>query len=112
MTEQKFIQVLTTVPSKEEAEKIARKLLEEKLAACVQITGPVSSNYWWKGEIKHAEEWRCVIKSKASLYDRIEEEILKVHPYDVPEIVAVPVVAGLEDYFEWMESAVQENQNA
>jgi len=88
MTE--FIQVSTTVNSKEGADKIARKLLDERLASCVQVLGPIHSNYWWKGRIDRVREWICLIKSRADDYSRIEASIRGMHPYDVPEILALP----------------------
>jgi periplasmic divalent cation tolerance protein len=97
-----YIQVITTTGKKEDAEKIAMALVERKFAACVQIAGPITSTYRWKGNIEKAEEWQCVIKSRKDLYRDIEKAIKLVHPYDVPEIIAVPIVAGSGDYLEWI----------
>ncbi len=88
MTE--FIQVSTTVNSKK-ADKIARKLLDERFASCVQVLGPIHSKYWWKGRIDRVREWICLINSRADDYSRIEASIRGMHPYDVPEILALPV---------------------
>lgn len=96
------IQVITTTGTKADAGKIARALLEERLAACVQIVGPITSSFWWNGEIEEAEEWLCLIKSSAGMLERLEQAIRAVHPYDVPEILAVPVVAGSADYLVWL----------
>src|SRR2546422_10391919 len=96
MTE--FIQVSTTVNSKEGADKIARKLLDERLASCVQVLGPIHSNYWWKGRIDRVREWICLIKAPADDYSRIEASIRGVHPYAVPEILALPVVRANMNY--------------
>ena len=96
------IQVVTTTDKKEDAEKIALSLVERKLAACVQIVGPITSIYRWKGNIETAEEWQCVIKSRKDLYEEIETAIKAIHPYEVPEIIAVPIVAGSGDYLEWL----------
>lgn len=98
-----YIQVTTTTEKKEEAEKIAISLVERKIAACVQIVGPIISIYRWKGKIETAEEWQCVIKSRKNLYDEIEKAIRAVHTYEVPEIVAVPIVAGSVDYLKWLQ---------
>ena len=100
MTE--FIQVSTTVNTKETANKIARKLLDERVASCVQVLGPVNSNYWWKGRIERAKEWICLVKARANDFRRIEASIRKVHPYDVPEILAIPVLRGNTDYLNWI----------
>jgi len=98
-----YIQVTTTTKKKEDAEKIAISLVERKIAACAQIAGPIISIYRWKGKIETAEEWQCVIKSRKNLYDEIEKAIRAVHTYEVPEIIAVPIVAGSVDYLEWID---------
>jgi periplasmic divalent cation tolerance protein len=100
MTE--FIQVSTTVNSKETANRIVRKLLDERLASCVQVLGPVHSNYWWKGRIERAREWICLIKARAEDYRKIEAAIKKLHPYETPEILAFSVLYGLTDYLRWI----------
>ena len=101
MTE--FLQVATTVEKKEDAERIARALVEGRLAACVQVLGPVRSTYRWKGAVETAEEWQCVAKTRREVYARVEEAIRGVHPYEVPEIVAVAIAAGSADYLAWVE---------
>lgn len=97
-----FIQVMTATDKREDAERIARSLVEGRLAGCVQIVGPVTSVYRWKGRIETAGEWLCLIKSRADLYGAIEESILALHPYQTPEIIALPVAAGSRDYLEWL----------
>ncbi len=99
----KFIQVLTTTEKREDAENIARFLVEKKLAACVQITGPVMSTYRWKGKVETAEEWQCLIKSREDLFDEVEKAIREVHPYETPEIIATAILAGSEDYLKWLQ---------
>ena len=106
MTKQ-YIQVITTTEKKEDAEKIAKALVEKRLAGCVQIVGPTLSTYWWKNNIETAEEWLCFIKSKGDLYDELEKEIKKIHPYETPEIIALPVVAGSKDYLEWLNNELK-----
>lgn len=98
-----FIQIVTMTDKKEDAEKITMTLVERKLAACVQIVGPIVSTYRWKGTIETATEWQCVIKSREGLYNEIEKAIRAVHPYEVPEIIAVPIIAGSSDYLEWLQ---------
>jgi len=100
--EAEFIQVITSVDSREKAEEIARKLLEGRLAACVQVLGPMRSRYWWEGKLEEAEEWLCLIKAKATDYARIESAIKAAHPYTVPEILAMPIAKGNPDYLEWL----------
>ena len=97
-----YIQVVTTTASRDEAERIARSLVEERLAACVQIVGPITSTYRWQGKIETSEEWQCWAKSRGELYAQIEQAIRRLHPYEVPEILAVPVVAGSEGYLKWL----------
>jgi periplasmic divalent cation tolerance protein len=106
MTE--VIQVVTTTKTKSDAQAIARAVVEKRLAACVQVIGPITSTYWWQGEIETAEEWMCVIKSRRDLYERLEEAIREVHPYDVPEILAVPVIAGSKSYLEWLDNELDQ----
>jgi periplasmic divalent cation tolerance protein len=96
------IQVVTTTARRDEAQRIAQALVEERLAACVQIVGPVTSTYRWQGRIETAEEWQCWAKSRLELYERIEQAIRRLHPYEVPEILAMPVVAGSAGYLEWV----------
>jgi periplasmic divalent cation tolerance protein len=97
-----FIQVSTTVSTKEKADMIAETLLVERIAGCVQILGPIKSCYWWEGRIEHAKEWICLIKAKASDYGRIESSIKRMHDYDIPEIIALPILRGNPDYLDWI----------
>lgn len=97
-----YIVVLTTTEKKKDAERIAENLVEKKLAACVQVLGPINSVYRWKGKVEKAEEWLCLIKSRKSLYPEIEQAIKLMHPYEVPEIIALPVSEGSADYLSWL----------
>ncbi len=97
-----YLQVLTAIDSEEKARTLQRVLLEERAAACVQVVGTVHSAYWWQGEIEEAEEWLCVAKTRASSYGRLESLIKQNHPYETPEIVALPIVAANQDYLEWI----------
>ena len=101
-----YIQVITTTENKQDAEKIAGILVEKKLAGCVQIVGPVTSIYRWKGKIEEAREWQCVIKSRKGLFGEIEKVISSIHPYEVPEIIAVPIVTGNRAYLEWLKAGL------
>jgi len=102
-----YIQVHTTTDTKEGARKMAETLIEKRKAACVQIVGPILSTYWWKGKVETAEEWLCLIKSKAAVYDELEKIIKETHSYETPEIIAMPIFAGSVDYLEWLNSEVQ-----
>ncbi len=102
-----YIQLFTTTEKKEDAEIISREVVEKRLAACVQIMGPITSTYWWKEKVEKTEEWLCIMKTKRDLYEDLEQAILSIHPYEVPEIVAVPIVAGSQSYLEWLEQEVK-----
>ena len=97
-----YIQVVTITEKRQDAEKIAKTLVEKRLAACVQLVGPIFSTYWWKDNIETAEEWQCLIKSKQSLYCEVEKAIKMLHPYETPEIIALPIVSGSDDFLEWL----------
>jgi periplasmic divalent cation tolerance protein len=101
-----FIQVLTTAGSKEEAERISAALVERRLAACVQVLGPISSRYRWQGEVETAREWMCLAKTGASRYPDIEAAIRELHSYEEPEIVATPIVAGSKGYLTWIDRSI------
>jgi periplasmic divalent cation tolerance protein len=94
--------VLTTCENTQQADKLASGLIEERLAACVQITA-ITSYYEWKGTVNHDSEQLLLIKAKAELYPRIEEFITGNHPYEVPEIVQIPVEGGLSSYLRWID---------
>lgn len=100
------IQVFTAIDDESKAAQIARTLVEERLAACVQVLGPVTSTYRWKGRVETSREWLCVAKTRQDLYARVEAAIRRVHSYEVPEILALPVVAGSRDYLAWLEGEV------
>jgi len=102
-----YIQVFTTVASKAEGERIAHELLTRHLAACVQLVGPLTSAYWWHGEIARSEEWLCIAKTEQRLFDSVAETIKSVHSYSVPEIIAIPIVAGSESYLRWLREQLQ-----
>lgn len=96
------VQVVTTTASKEEAEQIARALVTRRLAACVQVAGPISSTYHWQGKLENSQEWLCVVKTLESHYAALEATIRELHSYEVPEILAFKVVAGHRDYLNWL----------
>lgn len=102
-----YIQVITTTNSEEEARKIAGGLVENRLAACVQISGPVISVYRWKGKVETASEWICAAKSAMSLGERLEAAIRELHSYEEPEIIAMPIVGGSESYLKWLGEQIE-----
>ncbi len=102
-----FIQITTATETKEQAQKIARHLVEKKLAACVQISGPIESTYHWKGKVETASEWLCLIKTRESLFKKVEAAIKKLHPYETPEIIAVPIIKGSKEYLKWLDAETE-----
>ena len=94
--------VFTMCGSEEEAGRVARRLVEQRLAACVAITPRVRSLYWWQNRVEQSEEWALTIKTRSSLYPLVEAAIRETHSYQVPEIIAVPIAAGLPAYLEWL----------
>lgn len=102
-----YIQIFTTTEKKDDAEVISREVVEKRLAACAQVLGPITSIYWWKEEIEKTEEWLCIMKSRSDLFEELEEAIKSIHPYEVPEIVAAPIVSGSHSYLEWLEQEIK-----
>jgi periplasmic divalent cation tolerance protein len=98
----RFVQVSFTVAGRAEARRIARVLVDERLAACVQITGPIESRYHWQGRTETAQERLCLAKTSRRLYPQLEARIRELHSYQVPEIVALPIAAGSRDYLGWL----------
>ncbi len=94
--------MFTTVDAEEKAELIAKSLLKEHLAGCVQILGPIGSHYWWEGKVEQDREWLCLIKARRADYESIEVLIKQIHPYEVPEILATSIAAGNPGYLEWL----------
>jgi periplasmic divalent cation tolerance protein len=101
---EEYIQVLFTIDGEDKAREMQRLLLERRAAACVQVIGPISSAYWWQGQIEEAQEWICLAKTRASEYGRVESLIKQYHPYETPEILAIPILSGNEDYLEWIKA--------
>jgi periplasmic divalent cation tolerance protein len=101
------VQVLTTAGSEGEAGRIAELLVERRLAACVQVVGPLVSRYRWQGAVEEAREWQCLVKTTRAAYEAVEAAIREVHSYDQPEIIATPIVAGSSGYLAWIEKNVE-----
>ena len=94
--------VLTNLPDRDAALKLARALIERRLAACVNVLGECTSVYRWKGSVENATEVPVLIKTRAALYTEVEAAIAELHPYELPEIIAVPLARGLGEYLEWV----------
>jgi periplasmic divalent cation tolerance protein len=105
-----FIQVSTTVEKREDADRLAELAVKKRLAACVQVIGPITSTYWWQGKVERGEEWLCLMKTGEGLYKALESAIRSVHPYDEPEIIALPVAEGSEGYLRWIEEETSGDQ--
>jgi periplasmic divalent cation tolerance protein len=100
--------VMVTAAHREQAEKIAKALVKAKLAACVNFT-QVHSIYSWQGDIHYDDEWQLFIKTDLDKFAQVEAKVKEVHSYEVPEIIALPIVAGSESYLQWIRSSVGEN---
>ena len=101
-----MIQVTTTTETEADAQAIAGALVTARLAACVQVLGPITSTYRWQGQIEIAQEWLCLIKSEARLYPQVEQAILAAHPYETPEIIATPIISGSDAYLAWLSQSL------
>jgi len=102
-----YIFVVITAANRKEAVKIVRRLLDEKLIACANIVGPVSSLFWWEGKIDEANEFLVFMKSHRSLFKRLSERVKEIHSYQVPEVIALPIIEGLPPYLEWLGASLQ-----
>ncbi len=99
--------MIVTTGSKQEAEKISQHLLEEKLIACANTLGPVSSLYHWSGKVESAEEFIVIMKTRKDLFEKVTEAVKTLHSYEVPEILALPIIDGSKAYLSWLESCLK-----
>lgn len=97
-----YIEVHSTIDSKEQADKICAAVVEARLAACAQVSGPIRSTYWWQGKIERADEFFLMMKTTSDRFDEVARVIRENHSYEVPDIVAVPLVDGVADYLRWI----------
>ena len=103
-----YILVLVTIPTEVQAKKLAAFLLSQKLAACVNIIPKIESFFWWQKKIDKAKESLLVIKTQKKLFDKLAKTIKANHPYDVPEIIALPIILGNKDYLNWIDVHINE----
>ena len=103
-----YVQVTTATETADQARHIARLLVEQRLAACVQVLGPVESTYRWRDAVTAAGEWLCFAKTRRDRFAEVSCAIRGAHPYEVPEIVATPIVAGSAAYLDWMDTELAE----
>ncbi len=101
------LQVFITLPDKKGAERLSQKLLEKRLAACIQVIGPITSHYWWQEKITHSKEWLCIAKTTRHCYHELEKTVQEFHSYEVPEIIALPITAGYQPYFKWLQQELK-----
>jgi periplasmic divalent cation tolerance protein len=97
------VQVATTTETREEADRLVRSAVEHRLAACAQVVGPVTSTYWWNGQVETAAEWQCLLKTTAARLDELRAHLESEHSYETPEIIATPIVGGSAAYLDWIE---------
>lgn len=100
--------IITTLPDTDSAERLAAELVESGLAACVNIGPPITSVYRWKGELSRGREVALGIKTSSRRYAQVEQAIVAGHPYELPEVIAVPITTGLPDYLAWIEACTAE----
>ena len=96
------IQVVTTTAERKDADALAKAVLDKRLGACVQISGPIDSSYWWNNRLETAAEWAVTIKTQRELYGDVERLLLELHPYDEPEIMAIDVAQVSAGYAKWL----------
>ncbi len=98
--------VFVATSTKREAQRIVQNLLTKRLIACANILGPVESHYWWQNKIEKAREYLVFMRSKQSLFAKLTEAMKEIHSYEVPEILAVPIVEGYKPYLKWLDASL------
>ncbi|MDQ7844437.1 MAG: divalent-cation tolerance protein CutA [Armatimonadota bacterium] len=101
------IVVLVTAPSREEAERIGRAVVEDRLAACANVVPAVASTYWWRGAVEQAGEALLVLKTCRDLLEPLGRRVRALHSYTVPEVIALPIAGGNPDYLRWIDESVR-----
>jgi len=99
-----YIIVFVTTANKQEAEKISQNLLEARLIACANIVGPMASYFHWKGKTEQVREFLVIMKSRSDLFEQLSASVAKLHSYEVPEIISIPVIEGSKPYIEWLDN--------
>jgi periplasmic divalent cation tolerance protein len=97
-----FIEIVTTAETEEQALDLARSLIEQGLAACAQVDGPIRSIYRWQGVVQSETEWRCTLKTAMESYDAVQDTLGRLHPYEEPQIIALPILKGSPTYLKWL----------
>ena len=101
-----YVMIFVTIPSRGEARKITDKLIGDKLVACVNLVPGIRSTYWWRGKVEKANEILLIAKTKKGLTGKVIKAVKKLHPYEVPEIIAFPIIEGNPDYLKWIGNTV------
>lgn len=101
--------VFVTTSNKDEANKLTKTLVEEKLAACVSVVPSITSTYWWQGKVEKAKEALLIIKTESSRFEALTKRIKSLHSYAVPEVLALPVVRGNQDYLKWLKKSLKKS---
>jgi len=101
-----YVVIFITAGSSKEAKRIARRLVDERLVACANVLGEVDSIFWWKGKLDHAKERLVIAKTKTSKLDEIVELVERIHSYELPEIIALPIVGGSQAYLNWIGESI------
>jgi periplasmic divalent cation tolerance protein len=107
-TPPRIVQVQFAVDDAAAADRIAEALLDERLVACAQRTVPITSRYRWKGSLESADEWLVLLKTRAELAERVVARVVEDHPYDVPEVIVLPVIGGAPDYLDWIDEVTSD----
>lgn len=104
MTEEtpEFCTVAVTFDDEDKAKQMAKTIIEERLAACAQTEGPITSTYWWEGEVETEQEWRVDFKTTTAVLNRLTDRVVELHEYDTPQVIATPLVGGLDTYLKWI----------
>ena len=97
-----YVQITTTTGKRQDAEQLASEVVSRRLAACAQISGPIVSTFRWQGQVETAEEWGCTLKTTIAQLDAIQSLFDEIHPYEVPELIATPIVDGSDAYLRWL----------
>jgi len=103
----KFIMVITTIDDIDKGRRIAKLIIDKKLSACVNIVGPIQSTFVWRGKVEDSKEWLILIKTRKVLYKKLEELIIKIHPYVIPEIIYFEIDGGFDKYLNWILSVTE-----
>jgi periplasmic divalent cation tolerance protein len=102
-----YVQITTTTGKRHDAEQIASELVSRRLAGCAQISGPITSTFRWQGKVETAEEWVCTVKTTIAQLNPIQSLFSEIHPYEVPELIATPIVGGSDAYLKWLDEQVR-----